>query len=273
MQVYKIANTVNDRVYIGLTTCALSKRWREHKSAANTDVDKPLYRAMRKHGISNFYIEPIYETQDAQALRDAELSLISDYKAHVNDGGYNLTDHGFHYGSQNIAKGEQQARSLLTEQIVQYIRNPNTASVTNQILADEILSVFGVLASRDCIRDARRGSSWTHLNDQFPPIKIGQGVRGELSASGKTKAVNALNEYRDAAIVAMRKSRVGKRGPNAKLSVDKVKEIFYSPLSLSKTAVEHGISKKMVLLIKQRRAHVYLTKDLPCLQHTPPYYN
>jgi group I intron endonuclease len=263
MQVYKIANLVNDRVYIGLTTCALSKRWREHKSAANTDVDKPLYRAMRKHGVNNFYIEPIYETQDVQALRDAEMSLIGDYKAHVSDGGYNLTDHGFNYGNQNTAKGEQQAQSLLTEQIVQYIRNPDTASVTNQVLVDEVLSVFGVLASRDCIRDARRGSRWSHLNDKFPPVKIGRGARSELSTDGKIQAVNTLNKYRDAAIVAMRESRAGKRGSHAKLSIAKVKEIFYSPLSLSKTAVEHGISKKMVLLIKQRRAHVYLTKDLP----------
>jgi hypothetical protein len=263
MQVYKIANLVNDRVYIGLTTCALSKRWREHKSAANTDIDKPLYRAMRKHGVNNFYIEPIYETQDVQALRDAEMSLIGDYKAHVSDGGYNLTDHGFNYGHQNSAKGEQQAQSLLTEQIVQYIRNPDTASITNQALVDEVLSIFGVLVSRDCIRDARRGSSWTHLNDKYPPIKIGQGGRGEFSTDGKIVSVNTLNKYRGAAIAAMRESRVGKRGSHAKLSIAKVKEIFYSPLSLSKTAVEHGISKKMVLLIKQRRAHVYLTKDLP----------
>ncbi len=263
MQVYKIANLVNDRVYIGLTTCALSKRWREHKCAANTDVDRPLYRAMRKHGVSNFYIEPIYETQDVQALRDAEMSLIGDYKAHVSDGGYNLTDHGFNYGNQNVVKGEQQARSLLTEQIVQYIRNPYTAAITNQVLVDEVLSVFGVLVSRDCIRDARRGSSWAHLNKQFPPIKIGQGSRTYHTVEGGKKVILALHQYRSVAMDALRKTITGKRGNHAKLSVDKVKEIFYSPLSLSKTAVEHGISKKMVLLIKQRRAHVYLTKDLP----------
>jgi hypothetical protein len=263
MQVYKIANLVNDRVYIGLTTCALSKRWREHKSAANTDVDKPLYRAMHKHGVSNFYIEPIYETQDVQALRDAEIALIGDYKAHVKDGGYNLTDHGFNYGNQNVAKGEQQAHSLLTEQIVQYIRNPDTAAITNQALVDEVLSVFGVLASRDCIRDARRGSSWTYLDDKFPPIKIGRGARTYHTVEGGQKCIAALHQYRSVAMDALRKAITGKRGNHAKLSIDKVKEIFYSPLSLSKTAVEHGISKKMVLLIKQRKAHVYLTKDLP----------
>jgi group I intron endonuclease len=263
MQVYKIANLVNDRVYIGLTTCALSKRWREHKSAANTDIDKPLYRAMRKHGVSNFYIEPIYETQDVQALRDAEIALIGDYKAHVKDGGYNLTDHGFHYGNQNVAKGERQASSLLTEQIVQYIRNPDTAAITNQALVDEVLSVFGILVSRDCIRDARRGSSWAHLVEKFPPIKIGQVGRYNQPASVKQQAIYVLDKYRGDAIKASREARAGKRGNNAKLPIDKVKEIFYSPLSLSKTAVEHGISKKMVLLIKQRKAHVYLTKDLP----------
>ena len=57
MFVYKITNKVNPRVYVGLTVCTLEKRWREHRSAANTGVEKPLYRAMRKHGIENFSIE------------------------------------------------------------------------------------------------------------------------------------------------------------------------------------------------------------------------
>lgn len=262
MQVYKIANLINDRVYIGLTTCALSKRWREHKCAANTDHDNPLYRAMRKYGFNNFYIEPLYETEDIQSLRDAEMSLIGDYRSHVQDGGYNLTDHGFNYGNNNVAKGEKQARSLLTEKIVQYIRNPTTASITNQELVDKVLSVFGVLASRDCIRDARRGSSWIYLNDQYPPIKIGQGSRKSRSVEGLKRSIAALNRYRGAAIIALKKSKAGKRGPNAKLSTDTVTKIFYSPLSLLKTAVEYGISKKMVLLIKQRKAHVYLTREL-----------
>ena len=146
---------------------------------------------------------------------------------------------------------------------MQYIRNPDTAAVTNQVLVDDVLSVFGVLVSRDCIRDARRGSSWVYLNDKYPPVKIGQGGRTYHTVDGGQKCITALHQYRDAAIAAMRESRIGKRGSHAKLSIAKVKEIFYSPLSLSKTAVEHGISKKMVLLIKQRRAHVYLTKDLP----------
>lgn len=263
MQVYKITNTANDRVYIGLTTCALSKRWNEHKSAANTGNNKPLYRAMRKHGIKNFHIEPIYETQDMIALREAELSLINDYKAHINNGGYNLTDHGFAHGNKNTVKGEGMPKSLLTNDIVKYIRSPEIMSVTNQSLVGSVLEIFGVLVSKDCIRDARRGSSWAHLNDQFPPIKIGQGRRYCQPEGRRRESIEVLNKHRNAAVQSRNQSVVGKRGKNAKLPIDAVKEIFYSPLSLAKTAQVHGISKKMVLLIKQRKAHIYLTKDLP----------
>ena len=68
--------------------------------------------------------------------------------------------------------------------------------------------------------------------------------------------------FRSEALAKLSDMRRGKRGANAKLPEQTVKDIFYSPLSLLKTAEQFGVSKKMVLLIKQRKAHVYLTKEL-----------
>ena len=59
-KVYVIRNTVNPKMYIGSTTCTLSKRMVQHRSDAKTarpGYEFPLYVAMREHGIDKFYIE------------------------------------------------------------------------------------------------------------------------------------------------------------------------------------------------------------------------
>lgn len=263
MLIYKITNTVNDRVYVGLTTCALEKRWREHRCAANTDVDKPLYRAMRLHGIDKFSIEVIYEAQSLEELRAAELRLIKELKAHVNDGGYNLTDHGYTYGNTSVARGEASGNAKLTEDAVAFIRDPAHWDKSNAqvlVMAEER---FGLNVARDTVRDARRGDIWKHLNAKYPPVKVKQGARqAPMSPERRAQAKETLNAYRADGLKKLTEMRKGKRGSNARLPEQTVRDIFYSSLSLLKTAAQFGVSKKMVLLIKQRKAHVYLTKDL-----------
>ena len=58
MYVYKIYNSVNGFIYIGMTTRKPEKRWKEHLRCAKS-ANRRLYRAMRKHGIENFKFEVI----------------------------------------------------------------------------------------------------------------------------------------------------------------------------------------------------------------------
>lgn len=261
--VYKISNTVNDRLYVGLTTGSLQKRWREHKCAANTNVDKPLYRAMQKHGVDKFKIELLYTAMSFEDMRQAELKFIKELNAHVNDGGYNLTDHGIQHGDATRPRGEESYRAKLTEQIVAFIRDPEHWDKSNAELLTLAQEMFGFDGSRDAIRDARRGDVWTHLNAQHPPVKAVRGAR-QAPKTEEQKAKSRATALANQEYLQKRKSEVwsGKRGPNAKLPEETVKAIFYSPLSLLKTAEQYSVSKKMVLLIKQRKTHVYLTKDL-----------
>lgn len=263
MYVYKIINTVNDRVYIGLTTGSIAKRWREHRCAANIDVDKPLYRAMRKHGIDKFSIHVIYTTDCVEDLRAAEIRFIDEFKAHAKDNGYNLTDHGFCHGKTNQPSGEDLYNAKLTEEIVAFIRNPIHWDKSNAVILEMVKEQFGFDGARDTIRDARRGDLWKHLDDQYPPVRTGQGSRQPvMTGKRKEAAISLLRANHAKAIQKSAGLRKNKRGANAKLPEETVKEIFYSPLSLLKTAAKYGVSKKMVLLIKQRKAHVYLTKGL-----------
>lgn len=262
MFVYKITNTVNDRVYVGLTAGPLRVRWIQHLSAANTDVDKPLYRAMRKHGADKFSIHLIYTATSLEDMRQAEIRYIAELNAHVADGGYNLTDHGFAHGRANQPTGEVVYNAKLTEDMVAFIRDPAHWDKSNAAVLEMVKQHFGFAGARDTVRDARRGDIWAHLNDKYPPVKIGQGKRGAVTEKRKLVSTETLKLHHAQAIRKSLELRKGKRGTNAKLSEQTVKDIFFSSQSLNKTALEYGVSKKMVLLIKQRKTHVYLTKDL-----------
>lgn len=263
MLVYKITNTVNDRIYVGLTTCDLKKRWREHKCAANTDSDKPLYRAMRKHGIENFRIDVIYEASSIEDMRAAELRFIDELGAHIDVGGYNLTDYGYVHGAPTKLRGEASYNAVLTEELVAFIRDPQHWDISNVDLLKIVEKKFAFSGTRDALRDARRGDTWRHLNSKYAPIHRGCGVRHDV-VSEEVAALQkqTLDAHRAEAQKKSAELRKGKRGNNAKLSEDTVRSIFFSQDSLMKTAQKFGVSKKMVLLIKQRKAHVYLTQGL-----------
>lgn len=263
MLVYKITNTVNDRIYIGLTTCDLKKRWKEHRSEAKTGSEKPLYRAMRKHGVDKFHIETVHVATSIQEMREVELRLIDELGTHATRNGYNLTDHGHKIGVTNKKFGESVYNSKLTEEIVGFIRNPEHWQISNEEMLAMVRERFLFDGKFDSVRDARRGDTWAHLNAAHAPVKCGQGNRRpELSDDQKSAARDVLAAHHSEAITKSAELRRGKKGSHGKLSEDAIRGIFFSPESLMKTANNFGVSKKMVLLIKQRKAHTYLTQGL-----------
>lgn len=86
--IYIIKNKINDKVYIGKTNLSIEKRFKQHtKECRKPRCEKrPLYAAMLKHGIDNFYIECLEETQNTS---QREQYWISYYKSYQN--GYNAT--------------------------------------------------------------------------------------------------------------------------------------------------------------------------------------
>ena len=264
MQVYKITNNVNGHGYIGITQCSLAKRWREHLCAARTGNDKRLYRAMRKYGTDNFSITVLYEASSFLELQVVERGLIAEHGTHASSGkGYNLTSGGEGRDRVDQLFGEDVLGAVLTEEIVAFARDPRHWNATNADVLAMIAQKFELNCSIDTLKDARNGSSWTHLDKQYPPIKRGRGVRDDvMSAETLEEKRENLAKYRSQAVAASAKSRAGKRSCTAKLSEEAVRNIFFHTDSLSKIAIKFGISKKMVLLIKQRRAHTYLTQGL-----------
>lgn len=92
--IYKIVNTKNNKVYIGLTNNTLNERWRAHKAQSFFGNTKHLYSAMRKYGVKNFAIEQIDESDDFKILGEKERYWINYYSSYKPDKGYNLTRGG-----------------------------------------------------------------------------------------------------------------------------------------------------------------------------------
>jgi group I intron endonuclease len=88
--IYVIRNKINSRVYIGQTIRPISKRFEEH--IANTRGEHlKLYKAIKKYGSDNFYIELIEEC-DSKLLNEREIYWISYFNSYKN--GYNSTPGG-----------------------------------------------------------------------------------------------------------------------------------------------------------------------------------
>lgn len=57
MLIYKITNTINNKIYIGQTTQTLKDRWRDYKySGGKIAMRRPIIRAIHKYGFNNFKI-------------------------------------------------------------------------------------------------------------------------------------------------------------------------------------------------------------------------
>lgn len=72
--IYKIGNTVNNKLYIGITNQTLKTRWSGHYGdAIKRNKDKPLYRDMRLYGADKFFIETIEEHCNEDTAHHREL--------------------------------------------------------------------------------------------------------------------------------------------------------------------------------------------------------
>ena len=104
---YYIDNTVNNKIYIGITYSGLDIRWKRHLNKVKNGTSK-LYKAMREIGISNFNIH-IIDEYDQGKLEAAETYYITKYDT-VNNG-YN-TPYG---GEAHTVISENAYNSILED--------------------------------------------------------------------------------------------------------------------------------------------------------------
>ena len=103
MFVYKISNTINDKVYIGITSYTIEERYKWHVRDCKKGVDKKLYKAMKKHGIENFKID-LLEQADSAIIDKREEFYIEKFDSFNN--GYNASpvSHGIKHHTKETKK-------------------------------------------------------------------------------------------------------------------------------------------------------------------------
>ena len=90
MWIYKITNSINNKVYIGQSVRPIEQRFHRHiQDAESGRLDTHLARAIRKYGKENFIIEEVEKIEDPKELTEREKYWINYYNSY--DEGYNAS--------------------------------------------------------------------------------------------------------------------------------------------------------------------------------------
>lgn len=123
--IYKITNIKNGHMYIG-ASIDCHRRWLDHRSKSHTstkseDINKILYRAMRKYGLDNFIFE-IIEQCKPEELKDREIYWIDYYNTFHDKRHYNRDPGGNLSCESKILRGEKSPLATLTNEDVTFCR-------------------------------------------------------------------------------------------------------------------------------------------------------
>lgn len=112
MWIYKITNSINNKVYIGQSARPVEQRFHRHiQDAESGRLDTHLARAIRKYGKENFHIEIIDEATSQEELTKKEYYWIGYY--HATEDGYNETDAEYKCGGNTYkSKSEDEMRKI-----------------------------------------------------------------------------------------------------------------------------------------------------------------
>lgn len=164
--IYKIANKVNGKCYIG-QSINIKRRWRQHKeiyvNPISESYDYPLCKAMRFYGLENFSFEILEECQPEE-LNKKEIYWVEIFKSY--DNGYNQDR-----GGNNFAR-----LSKLSEEDIPKIfdKLKNTTESTQEIGKE-----FGV--SDRVIRAINTGKEFPVSNTEYPIRKPFSVCKGKIT--------------------------------------------------------------------------------------------
>lgn len=160
--IYIIKNHCNNKVYVGQTTTSMKQRWNHHITSAknNFEPSMVLYKAMRKHGVANFYVELLEDNiVGTDSLNEREKYWINYYDSLVPNG-YNVREGGEDCGRREVYKIDS-----ITNDIVAKYDSLNQAAEENNIDPSNLSKVCrGIECS--C-----KGFKWSYT-DEYDEEKI-----------------------------------------------------------------------------------------------------
>ncbi len=108
--IYRFTNTINNKMYIGLTTQSLKKRVYLHFWVAKRNPTSHFARALRKYPKDSWVIEILEEgtTDSKEFIKSREVHFVSLYETYVN--GYNSTPGGDDFTDSEFQRENQKNR-------------------------------------------------------------------------------------------------------------------------------------------------------------------
>lgn len=155
--IYKITNKINNQSYIGLSK-DIEQRIKTHftrcYNRTDKEYDKALYRAIRKYGKDNFYIEVLCECETDELFEKERyyIKLFNTYRA-----GYNETEGG---EGVTINSGEKHPKHRLTETEVIDIRN----RYANHERRADVYQLYKNKISLSGFIKVWQGNTWSYLH-------------------------------------------------------------------------------------------------------------
>jgi group I intron endonuclease len=153
MIVYRITNSINGKIYIGITTNTLAVRRRGHKASSKSSRYKNvhLYNAIRKYGFDNFIFEELAYCFDLESLNNTEIMLIKFFNSTNPEVGYNLASGGL------VSKATERSRKVSSERTKKLWENKEFREKMKKV----------ALENGQRLRKIRKGSNlWSTLTEE-----------------------------------------------------------------------------------------------------------
>lgn len=250
--VYLLTCSVTGMQYVGITSQKMQRRWYEHKFHAKRKAGSKtaLHRAIIQHGEDSFKIVILQSGITRERAISEEIRLIEEMGT-LTPFGYNSTYGGETTKGCNLPKGEDSYKSLLTDDVVAFIRDPRNNHIPNGDMVSLLKDKIGIV-SRDAIRDARRGDTWKHLDKTHPPIKVGQG--GRFTEKRRISAARCvmLPHVKQACNIAVGLRSRGKRY-RAKLTAEQAVSIYLDQRLIKELSIIYDVIDNTIECIKKGR--------------------
>lgn len=158
--VYKHTNIANGKIYIGITSQPVERRWQKGAGYVHTYFGN----AISKYGWNGFTHEVIFTGLDKKTACRVEIELIAAYKANEREYGYNIAEGGNTADCVRVKTGEENPRAAAVRRI-----DPKSGEIvvypTIKAACDDLgINHRGISKACKGIAKTYMGYEWEYVN-------------------------------------------------------------------------------------------------------------
>lgn len=173
MYVYKVTDMVNGKIYVGRTK-NFKERVRYHQTRYDNkkEYNKPLYKAMREHGVENFRFEIIKSGLTDSESNKLESEMIKELHSLISENGYNVSPGDNFYR----VRGSDVNTNILSEKEAQDIVDRRIKGEKSRDVYKDYKNKIGFSG----FQQIWSGKNWRHLKGQDNLVMIKGNARFSL---------------------------------------------------------------------------------------------